>query len=315
MHVFFSPTLILHEDVVLFAGGEKLDPLRGGQDTMHALFGRTGERLWTGPHPPSGYASAEDLFVINGLVWCRVTSSPRNSGVFTGRDLKTGEVKAEFAPDDGKHMPHHRCHRSKATCDFILTSRTGIEFVDLQRVTFRVKVRTTPGASPDTPGNGFLVFGDSPDEDKLVHCGYRISGKSLSITQGATSAKGNSVSKKADLKANEITELTVTVDLAAQQVTLTGRGETVTCPLARRLDRIEWIGCAVQSVISEFSAIDITGGWVYAIRDGRLLAGSLPPKKHKLVVAWIEIHQEDLLADWELAVNGQNPLPIRGLDQ
>ena len=93
---------------------------------------RTGERLWTGPHPPSGYASAEDLFVINGLVWCGVTSSPRDSGVFTGRDLKTGEVKAEFAPDDGKHMPHHRCHRSKATCDFILTSRTGIEFVDLE---------------------------------------------------------------------------------------------------------------------------------------------------------------------------------------
>ena len=29
----------------------------------------------------------------------------------------------------------------------------------------------------------------------------------------------------------------------------------------------------------------------------------------------IEIHQEDLMADWELAVSGQNPLPIRGLDQ
>ncbi len=54
---------------------------------------------------------------------------------------------------------------------------------------------------------------------------------------------------------------------------------------------------------------------VYAIHDGTLLAGNLPPKKHKLVVAWIEIHQEDLLADWELAVNGKTPLPIRGLDQ
>jgi len=44
-------------------------------------------------------------------------------------------------------------------------------------------------------------------------------------------------------------------------------------------------------------------------------ADSLPLRKHKLVVAWIEIHKEDLMADWELAVNGQNPLPIRGLDQ
>jgi hypothetical protein len=54
---------------------------------------------------------------------------------------------------------------------------------------------------------------------------------------------------------------------------------------------------------------------VYSIEDGAILAGSLPPNKHKLVVAWIEIHREDLMADWELAVNGQTPLPIRGLDQ
>jgi len=36
---------------------------------------------------------------------------------------------------------------------------------------------------------------------------------------------------------------------------------------------------------------------VYSIPDGTLLAGILPSKKSKLVVAWIEIHQEDLLAD------------------
>jgi desulfoferrodoxin (superoxide reductase-like protein) len=54
---------------------------------------------------------------------------------------------------------------------------------------------------------------------------------------------------------------------------------------------------------------------VYSIIDGKLLAGKLTPKKQKLVVAWIEIHHDDLLADWELAVNGKNPFPIRGLDQ
>ena len=53
---------------------------------------------------------------------------------------------------------------------------------------------------------------------------------------------------------------------------------------------------------------------VYSIPDGDVLAGTLPLKKHKLVVAWIEIHQ-DLVADWKLAVNGQHPMPIRGLDQ
>lgn len=54
---------------------------------------------------------------------------------------------------------------------------------------------------------------------------------------------------------------------------------------------------------------------VYSIPDGTVLAGELPAKKHKLVVAWVEIHQEDLFADWQLAVNGKKPFPIRGLDQ
>jgi len=33
------------------------------------------------------------------------------------------------------------------------------------------------------------------------------------------------------------------------------------------------------------------------------------------IIAWIEIHHDDLKADWELAVDGKKPFPIRGLDQ
>lgn len=54
---------------------------------------------------------------------------------------------------------------------------------------------------------------------------------------------------------------------------------------------------------------------VYSIPDGEVLAGELPSKKHKLVAAWIVIHQDDLLANWELASNGKAPFKIRGLDQ
>lgn len=54
---------------------------------------------------------------------------------------------------------------------------------------------------------------------------------------------------------------------------------------------------------------------VYSIPEGNLLAGELPTSRHKLVVAWIEIHRDDLLADWELAVNGRRPFPIKVLDQ
>ena len=54
---------------------------------------------------------------------------------------------------------------------------------------------------------------------------------------------------------------------------------------------------------------------VYSIEDGTILSGSLPVNKNKLVVAWIEIHKEDLFADWELAVYGKQPFKIKGLDQ
>ena len=47
-----------------------------------------------------------------------------------------------------------------------------------------------------------------------------------------------------------------------------------------------------------------------SIADGSVLAGTLPVPKIKLVQAWIEIHRDELMADWELAVNGQPPFQI-----
>jgi len=35
--------------------------------------------------------------------------------------------------------------------------------------------------------------------------------------------------------------------------------------------------------------------------------------KLKLVQAWIEIHKDDLMADWELAVSGEHPFPVEPL--
>ena len=49
---------------------------------------------------------------------------------------------------------------------------------------------------------------------------------------------------------------------------------------------------------------------VISIPDGTVLDGSIPSGKLKLVAAWVEIHREDLLADWELASSGQNVFSI-----
>lgn len=52
---------------------------------------------------------------------------------------------------------------------------------------------------------------------------------------------------------------------------------------------------------------------VFSINDGEVLAGSLPSGKTRLVQAWIEIHREELQADWQLAVNGEDVFKIEPL--
>jgi hypothetical protein len=44
---------------------------------------------------------------------------------------------------------------------------------------------------------------------------------------------------------------------------------------------------------------------VFEIPSGKILEGKIPKAKHKLVDAWIELRKEDLMADWNLAINGE----------
>ncbi|MDR2033325.1 MAG: DUF4160 domain-containing protein [Helicobacteraceae bacterium] len=39
--------------------------------------------------------------------------------------------------------------------------------------------------------------------------------------------------------------------------------------------------------------------------DGEVLSGSLPKAKMKLLLAWMEIHREELEANWSLAMKGE----------
>lgn len=53
---------------------------------------------------------------------------------------------------------------------------------------------------------------------------------------------------------------------------------------------------------------------VLAIPTGDLLEGSIHPGKMKLVLAWIEIHQDELMADWQLAIKGEAIFKIKPLE-
>ena len=49
------------------------------------------------------------------------------------------------------------------------------------------------------------------------------------------------------------------------------------------------------------------------IRTCDILVGNLPQKQIKLVLAWAELHQEELHANWKLVMNGEQPFPIKPL--
>ena len=72
-------------------------------------------------------------------------------------------------------------------------------------------------------------------------------------------------------------------------------------------------GCSLWIIKSISFPISISNIKVIGIPDGNLIAGSFPSSQMKLVQAWIEIHKEELMADWKLAVEGQNVFKIEAL--
>ena len=49
------------------------------------------------------------------------------------------------------------------------------------------------------------------------------------------------------------------------------------------------------------------------IRTCEIVQGELPRKQARLALAWAELHQEELLADWERVMKGQEPFKIQPL--
>ncbi len=48
----------------------------------------------------------------------------------------------------------------------------------------------------------------------------------------------------------------------------------------------------------------------FDIRSGDLIEGNLPKKQVRLIQAWAEIYRDELLADWNLASNNDEPFKI-----
>ena len=145
--------LVYHDGVLLFAQPEMAvrDPWHSIPGTLYALSAKTGKPLWK--HRYGGWAHfyQPDVFVIGGLVWIHehadaqegqgkelkkhqlIPSQDELDYAVLGLDPTTGEVKRRFATRETFNVGHHhRCYRNKATERFLLTSRRGVEFLDLE---------------------------------------------------------------------------------------------------------------------------------------------------------------------------------------
>ena len=49
---------------------------------------------------------------------------------------------------------------------------------------------------------------------------------------------------------------------------------------------------------------------VINIFNGKIIEGGIPSNKLKLVIAWMELHKEDLMLNWELMKKGEQPFRI-----
>jgi hypothetical protein len=52
---------------------------------------------------------------------------------------------------------------------------------------------------------------------------------------------------------------------------------------------------------------------VFSIEPVEMIAGAIPQRQQRLVEAWTELHQSELLEDWNLLQSGKRPAPIEPL--
>jgi len=114
-------TLVVYEKAVLCAN----------QKQLLALAVADGKPLWTLPGAKGfGAVNPPDLFVADGLVW--YGSGKPEMEQITGYDPWTGQPArtVEVGPLV-THGHHARCYRSKATDDYLLLPKRGVEFISL----------------------------------------------------------------------------------------------------------------------------------------------------------------------------------------
>ena len=124
-------TLVVCDELLLFGQTEACDRIPWNDPVrtdLLALDAKTGGKVWQQECGNWGYGSGVDVFVTDGTVWVHAFGEYALLGI----DLSTGRIEHKFPTSeamDGSH--HHRCYRNKATANYVLTARRGVEFLGL----------------------------------------------------------------------------------------------------------------------------------------------------------------------------------------
>lgn len=145
-----TPTLVVHDGIVFSADrravkteGEILWMPSGGyhqylrgedaEGELIAFSAESGARLWSCP-AYEGFNAPVDVMIADDLLWTGRFAWGNDPGITKARDPRTGQVVRE-RPADQTFLPrmgHARCHRAKATDNYLILGRRGVEFVDLK---------------------------------------------------------------------------------------------------------------------------------------------------------------------------------------
>ena len=150
MYEFLLTVMVYRDGVVLLAQPEPNThhTYHTMPGTLYAFDADSGHRMWQHAYGGWGHCTPPDVFVVADNVWTHVNAETEFGSVWgngyraldsskvdyriQALNLRTGKLQREISTKDIFNVGHHhRCYRNKITERFLLSSRRGVEFVDL----------------------------------------------------------------------------------------------------------------------------------------------------------------------------------------
>jgi outer membrane protein assembly factor BamB len=150
MFEYLLTVMVYHDGVVLLAQPEPNThhTYHTMPGTLYAFDAKDGRQMWKHAYGGWGHCTPPDVFVVGDLVWTHVNAETEFGSVWgkgfkagdtskvdyriQALDLRTGELRKELPTKEIFNVGHHhRCYRNKITERFLMASRRGVEFVDL----------------------------------------------------------------------------------------------------------------------------------------------------------------------------------------